>query len=404
MCRERNIEVIETFSPYLNAILASEGMKPPSESIIPNSNDDNEIRSWVSTLTSSISSIKCAISESDVGTPYAERIQRALSLPSNGISPQLRSKYLMNEYCKLTGLEVNKQILSNNWDDSKAFIESISSDSCAIIDCVVKPQRGVASSDVYLCTSLLEAENAFNKLLNASTFGGGKNDVVLIQEFAVGQEYAVDAVTKDGKVKIMALWKYDKRSMNGAPFVYQCTELVCCDSQEGVKVIDYCIKCLEAVGHKWGPTHTEIVLTKNGPRLIEINGRWQNSNFLSLVKRSLDRDALSSTLDIYFDPENFDHLSDAPNFMKESGMIVHLANKKSGVIMAINHLDEISKLDSYRSMEIFVAIGETVTKTIDIRTDFGYILLCHENYETLIGDYKKIINDLQDTILEVYQP
>jgi hypothetical protein len=42
----------------------------------------------------------------------------------------------------------------------------------------------------------------------------------------VGQEYAVDAVTKDGHTKIVALWKYSKLSVNGAPFVYQCTELV----------------------------------------------------------------------------------------------------------------------------------------------------------------------------------
>ena len=61
--------------------------------------------------------------------------------------------------------------------------------------------------------------------------------------------------------------------VNGAPFVYQCTELVENINDETNALIDYCVDALRAAGVLWGPTHTEVKMTDDGPRLIEINCR-----------------------------------------------------------------------------------------------------------------------------------
>ena len=59
------------------------------------------------------------------------------------------------------------------------------------------------------------------------------SNAVLVQEWIEGVEYAVDTVSRDGEHKVTAMWKYDKRPVNGGPFVYFCTEL------EGFRVYDY---------------------------------------------------------------------------------------------------------------------------------------------------------------------
>ena len=46
------------------------------------------------------------------------------------------------------------------------------------------------------------------------------NEGVLVQEFLDGIEYVVDSVSRDGVHKTTAVWEYDKRSINGANFVY----------------------------------------------------------------------------------------------------------------------------------------------------------------------------------------
>jgi biotin carboxylase len=149
--------------------------------------------------------------------------------------------------------------------------------------CVVKPHRGVASDGVHLCFSEAQAQRAFDKLLGISTYGGGRNDKVLVQEFAVGQEYALDTVARDGEIKVVAIWRYHKRAANGAPFCYQAAELLPYTAElEGL--VDYSVKVLTAAGSKWGPTHTEVVMTRDGPRIIEVNPRWHAAKFRPIAQ------------------------------------------------------------------------------------------------------------------------
>jgi len=254
------------------------------------------------------------ISESESGTTTAERIQVALHLPGNGMSPQLRNKYLSNVMAKEAGLDVVRQVLAHTWMEASDFITDLWGDSSISSSsdddgggntsnhcCVVKPYRGVASDGVFCCNNIIEAQCAFDSLIGRSQYGGGINDAVLIQEYAEGVEYAVDTVARDGRIKVIAIWKYSKFPANGAPFVYQCSELVSSDGTIEAAVCDYCIEILKAQKLCWGPTHTEIKYTLNGPRLMEINARWHAQDFVPITRRCLGRDAVACTLDSFFD-------------------------------------------------------------------------------------------------------
>ncbi|CAN0245566.1 unnamed protein product [Ectocarpus fasciculatus] len=93
---------------------------------------------------------------------------------------------------------------------------------------VVKPARGCASGSVFRCQGEREAMDAFDKILGTPKYGtpGEFNDEVLVQEFLVGTEYVVDTVSRDGEHKAVAIWRYDKRPANGAPFVYFSVKLM----------------------------------------------------------------------------------------------------------------------------------------------------------------------------------
>ena len=65
----------------------------------------------------------------------------------------------------------------------------------------------------------------------------------------------------------VASWKYDKRILNDAPFVYFCTELVSDEERENninrnsenadkmQSIYAYAKRVLDALDVKWGPTH-----------------------------------------------------------------------------------------------------------------------------------------------------
>ena len=243
--------------------------------------------------------------------------------------------------------------------------------------CVLKPCIGVASEGVFKCNNLDEVRNAFQNLYMKPKYGGGINEAVVVQECLHGVEYAVDTVSRDGEIKVVALWKYKKYNLNNAPFVYQCSELVSSRGTFEKQVCDYCVDVLTAAGVKWGPTHTEVMLTSTGPKLIEVNGRWHAQHFKPITDRCLGYDALTSSIDASFFPDKFDSLPSRPNRIQAEGVIIHLISLKEGKILNINHIDIIKQLSSVIYIRMEYNIGDSLIKTVDIRTDCGYILLSH---------------------------
>jgi len=82
-------------------------------------------------------------------------------------------------------------------------------------------------------------------------------------------------------------------------------------------------------------------------------------------------------------------------------MISSVVSYKEGEIASINHLDDIQSLPSAIKAVVYAKIGDWVPKTVDIRTDFGYVLLCHENPDQVIEDFKTVTEKYQNDILKL---
>ena len=67
----------------------------------------------------------------------------------------------------------------------------------------------------------------------------------------------MDSVSRNGEHKVTAVWKYDKRPVGSAPFVYHATRLI--DGGEAAPVLDMLRKALDAAGHRQGPAHSELI-------------------------------------------------------------------------------------------------------------------------------------------------
>jgi hypothetical protein len=89
---------------------------------------------------------------------------------------------------------------------------------------------------------------------------GQLNANVLVQEYLLGTEYVVDKVSIDGVHKIVAIWQYDKRAVNGAPFVYFGMKLMSSTSKMAQCMIKYADTVLTALNILNGPSHMEVML------------------------------------------------------------------------------------------------------------------------------------------------
>lgn len=121
-----------------------------------------------------------------ISMPGKERLQAALLGPRfGGVNEARRDKFLMVEAMRRAGLSSTRQVKTGNWSEARELISTLeqsTSTSTSGAAVVVKPVRGCASGDVFLCRGEDEAKKAFDKILGTPKYGtpGAMNDEVII--------------------------------------------------------------------------------------------------------------------------------------------------------------------------------------------------------------------------------
>ena len=430
-----NVTVIDALSTYVTGYMIKSSGADQTEDIassrLPLTQEDCKL--WMEDLQTKfgIEEICGIYCESDSGLEDVEIFGSLLGIKQHdGINEARRNKYIMNQQISQVGLSsvqqkmcysLNEaldfaQHLFNNYDNEN--IQKIKTQQLDVDDdtnlgilgtasnvgdtkkkyCVVKPCRGVASDGVYLCNDLDSVKKAFEKIQGSSIFGsslGEKHEGVLLQEFAMGTEYAIDVVTKNGHSKIAALWRYDKRPVNDAPFVYHATELMdAANTKVGQDIYTYLQKVLNVLNIRWGISHCEVIVSPSGDiKLVEVNCRQHATDFAPLTTACIGYNALDMVLDAYLGAgDEWENIPDLPT-TRLYGAIVHLVSHVKGVVESLNvdALEEISSQESVVAMEVYPEIGQPVEKTIDIRSDAGWIHLIHPSQPTFLEDYNRII-------------
>jgi biotin carboxylase len=132
---------------------------------------------------------------------------------------------------------------------------------------VVKPADGQGSRSVARVLREDELEAAVSSALDASYCGEA-----VIERFMKGEEVSVEGVVFDGEVMHAAITG-KIRSEPPHRFdlgIYLPADLTADDERFAEELA---AKCLRAIGFTNGSTHTEVIFTEEGPRLVEIAGR-----------------------------------------------------------------------------------------------------------------------------------
>ncbi len=186
----------------------------------------------------------------EAGVDLADALSEFLGLLTNGTGiPNRRDKKIQQELIRKMGLRSVRQAGGDKLEHVDDFLHTES------YPIVLKPNESAGSDGVKLCYTYEEAVEHFHVLMKSQMINGGEVPAVLCQEFLKGKEYVVDHVSRDGVHKTMMVWVYDKRTANGAAFVYYGCSAVPSDSPEAKILIPYVRGVLDALELKNGPSH-----------------------------------------------------------------------------------------------------------------------------------------------------
>lgn len=292
-------------------------------------------------------------------------------------------KALMQDALKEAGIPYLKTLNTTSENEVELWLKENELVNSPLI---IKPPMSGGSDKVFHISARGDWKIAFNRVLTEPSPTSGKtNDTVVIQEQAIGTEFAVGTVSANGKHYLAHLIKYNKTSSHDRKTVYDYVEFVPYIEEELGELFIYTQKTLDALGVRFGATHTEIMLTEKGPRLIELGARMCGGPVVKFSREATGSSQADKLVEIYADGD----VLTKEFVFKKTVVPVFLKSPMKGTISNIETLTEASKLPTLFNTYIWYKNGDIVPQTVDYLTSIGIIALTG-NLKDILQDYKTI--------------
>ncbi|MFH8757253.1 ATP-grasp domain-containing protein [Streptomyces atroolivaceus] len=330
------------------------------------------------------------------GVPLADELSELLGLPGNGtaLSSARRDKYEMIEALRRAGVRCADQFKSDSAEELVSWAERRGE-----YPVVVKPLSSAATDGVAICGSAEDVRKAAEAVLGTVNIFHERNDEVLVQSFLQGEEYMVDFVSHGGQRYACGIWQYHKR-LKGTHRIYDRDSILPPQSGPAPEIIAYMHEVLDALGIQYGPTHAEIIVTPEGPALVEVGARLSGGVVPGFHDVCLGGNQADITALACARPQEFlDRYAGRTYRKLTEATWVLTATDLDGVVEELDQsvIAEIEALPSVHTFVPKLGPGKRIRPTVDLYTATLAVHLCDRSAEVLERDYERI-QQLKDRV------
>lgn len=310
---------------------------------------------------------------SEFGVELADLLAARLGLPGNdpATSAARRDKSLMAEQVAQAGLPVAAQLRTRSMAEALAWFKARGGASV-----VAKPLDSAGSDNVFICHDALELQAAVETILGSTNLMMLDNQALLLQEYLSGDEYVINSVSHEGEHWITDVWKSSKTFAADGRKIYDCEDLLPADAPQLPQLIEYVQGVLDALGIVHGPAHTELILTAEGPRLLETGARLSGLACPPALQAATGNDQVALTCLSYLTPA---HLGQWPKRYRllQHARCLNLIAHRSGLFAQDQARQRLETLASFHNVRFRRAEGAAITPTIDLNSSPGAVFLLH---------------------------
>ena len=254
-----------------------------------------------------------------------------------------------------------------------AFKEAVKEVRDAGYKCIVKPADNSGSRGVNLLKEDSNLDAAYDYTIEYSR--GGE---LVVEEFMEGPEVSVETLAFDGDVHVIQIT--DKLT-TGAPYFVemghsqpsQLSENV----QEQIKEVTKAAN--RAIGIQNGPSHTEIKVTKDGPKIVELGARLGGDCITThLVPLSTGVNMVEASIRIA--------LGEKPNLEAKwnKGSANRYLKTETGIVEEIRGMEDAECLSGVMQVSIVHGVGEEVGEIRSSVDRAGFVIAQAENAQKAV--------------------
>jgi biotin carboxylase len=199
--------------------------------------------------------------------------------------------------------------------------------------------------------------------------GQHRAPVVLLEELLDGPEVSVETVSFGGTVHIIGV---TDKSVGGAPAFIETGHMfpAALDAADTEAAEDTARRALEALGLDEVVAHTEIKLTADGPRLVEVNPRPAGNRITELVRHVTGIDLAAACVDVALGRE--------PDLRRRatgltSAAIGFLVPDQDGVLETVDGADAVRAADGLLELRL-ADPGKAVTAAGSNNEYLGHVM------------------------------
>lgn len=312
-------------------------------------------------------------SSSEYFVGAAATIARQLALP--GPDPeavaQIRDKGKQRELLRAAGVGIPDFRVVESVADAIAAANAVG------LPAIVKPVAGSGSHGVRLCRSYKEVEAHAGQLLKQTENERGLPVPrrILIEQFIEGLEFSVETF---GDSVIGVTKKYLGSPPNFVEIGHDFPAEL--PSEDLALIRSAALRALSALGLNWGPAHTELRLSSDGPKIIEVNPRLAGGFIPNLVLQATGIDLILATTLLATGRQR----KLEPTRKKHSSLRF-IMTAKPGKLAMVSGIDAAREVQGVTDVQLYVEPGALLTPRGDFRDRVGHVLATAETNEQAVS-------------------
>lgn len=191
---------------------------------------------------------------------------------------------------------------------------------------------------------------------------------LVVEEYLEGPEVSVETLSLDGECHVIQIT--DKMT-TGAPYFVETghsqPSMLPADIQ--LKIMEVAVAANRSIGIENGPSHTEIKVTSEGPKIIELGARLGGDNITThLVPLSTGVNMVECCIKIA--------LGETPDYKTKhfKASAIRYLESQEGVIQKIEGVQNAGKIEGIKQISIVHGVGEHIKQVRSSVDRIGFVI------------------------------
>ncbi len=256
--------------------------------------------------------------------------------------------------------------VTTSWEETQAAASEIG------YPVVLKPTDLCSSMFVVVAQDEATLRRAFQQLEDfpINTRKIAREPIFLIEEYLRGEEISVEAFTYQGETTIIGI---TDKSLSSPPAFIETGHMTpavlpASDAEATTSLVK---KALAAVGYTHGMSHTEVKLTPDGPRIVEINVRCGGGHISQLYRLTQGVDPVEMMVQLA--------LGQRPTYEPEetgikSAAVMYYVAPRGGTVAEVRGLNTLQDDPSVVEWHVPALAGTTLREPVDNNDCLGHVL------------------------------